>query len=117
MTYRYIYVYGSLRAGEYNFNSFKNIFKDEIKVIKKNFPIKGFKLYSLGSYPGIKIAEDNHSIICDVLKVSERCFRAIDKMELSSNYYRLGINEASIYIYKGNVEEDKFIKDGDWKSR
>lgn len=117
MVKRFVYVYGSLREGEYNFKSFKDIFKEEISVHKKNVPLEGFKLYSLGSYPGIKIADNNCSVVCDILMVSERCFRAIDKMELSSDYFRVGINGASLYVYKGDVSEENLITHGDWKKR
>ena len=108
-----IFVYGSLRVGEYNFNAFQTHYN--INPIKTNVKLKGYKLFSLGQYPGI-IEDLNSTIIGDILQVNEECYKHIHKMEINANYIEkeIKIKEliCKIYIYEGNTTNE--VIHGDW---
>jgi gamma-glutamylcyclotransferase (GGCT)/AIG2-like uncharacterized protein YtfP len=110
-----IAVYGTLREGHYNFEKFKRMFP-ELKVIKKNEKLKGYDLYSLGGYPGIK--RGNGEVEVDILECSTKCFGAINYMELNAGYsvVEIFINNEPTYIYEylGNVNPSKKIDSGNW---
>lgn len=120
-TYK-IFVYGSLRKGEYNFDRFVEIYgKDSIKVVDTNITLFGYRLYSLGPYPGLKPAneEDTKSfVIGDILEVSQQVFNSITAMELGAGYYievkEIKDHPCVIYLYNGTTNERNFVKEGDW---
>lgn len=116
-----ILVYGSLRKGEYNYESYlKNYDVDDFKYIK-TVKIRGYKLHSLGAYPGIKPIKDEserlkYKLTCDLLSVSKEVHNSIEKMELGANY-SMEYNDyykAYIYVYKGRVLIKNLIPEGDW---
>jgi gamma-glutamylcyclotransferase (GGCT)/AIG2-like uncharacterized protein YtfP len=114
----YVFVYGSLRPGEYNYSRFKEYYNDEINHVKKA-EIKGYDLYSLGSYPGI--VKGNNKLIGDILEVSNEVKNALDNMEFGAGYTEEFINidgiECSIYVYEGGVNKNNLVKSGDWVKR
>lgn len=120
-TYK-IFVYGSLRKGEYNFDRFVEIYgKDSIKVVDTNVTLFGYRLYSLGPYPGLKPAneEDTKSfVVGDILEVSQQAFNSITAMELGAGYYievkEIKDHACVIYLYNGTTNEKNFVKEGDW---
>lgn len=116
----YILVYGSLRKGEYNYSS------DELTYISTK-QIKGYKLYSLGSYPGIKFTGNENDILtCDLMEVKNiQSSNSIDYMELGAGY---SINPiivedngtlypCKIYEYQHSVKENELVSHGDWTKR
>jgi len=110
-----ICVYGSLRKGAYNFNRFVEIFgEDNIKYLKTK-EITGFKLYSLGPYPGIK-QTDNESdkLTIDLLHVTNEVYDAIYNMEIGAGYKAVETPDGIIYVYRYNVRENDLVKSGDW---
>lgn len=114
-----IAVYGSLRHEEYNFERFKNIFGEDIKFLKTD-TIYGAKLYDLGSYPGINITNDmSDSLTIDVLEVSEKCFKALNNMEIGAGYSPkdifVGDDSCVIWVYNTILDGKKSqVKHGDW---
>lgn len=107
-----ILVYGSLRKGEYN-NPYFNM------EYVKTFELPGFKMYSLGYYPGIKESnKKTDKIVVDHFRVTPESFRRITNMELSAGYSlkKVNVNNKDywIYIYNGYVNEEDRVKDGDW---
>lgn len=111
----YILVYGSLRKGEYNFNSFKSLFGDEFKYVK-TMQINGYDLFSLGAYPAIK--EGKGDLIVDLINCSDECKNSIDRMELGAGYTRHIIEidkniTATLYVYLGNPSTERIVS-GDW---
>jgi gamma-glutamylcyclotransferase (GGCT)/AIG2-like uncharacterized protein YtfP len=108
--------YGSLRQGEYNQKYFDYEF---IRTVV----LEGYKLYSLGSYPGIKKTNNpQDKLVCDLVRVSdENEFQSVDRMEIGAGYSRevvtLEEGEAILYIYDYNVREKDLVVHGDWTKR
>lgn len=116
-----ILVYGSLRKGEYNFERFEDYFPNQMNYLG-TVETPGYKLYSLGSYPGIKATDDdNFMLTVDKLEVSEECFQAIDGMEKGAGYttntITLPDGDYTIYVYQGRVSERELVHSGDWTKR
>lgn len=113
-----IFVYGSLRKGEYNYEYFKGRFGSQFNYLD-TLTIDNYDLYSLGSYPGIK--KGKGELIVDVIECSEEVKAGIDSMELGANYSINNVTHGKytgdIYIYEGNVNETKKVKHGDWTQR
>lgn len=113
-----IAVYGSLRKGEYNYERFKDYFKDGLEYVRTTI-IDSWSLYDLGSYPGIKEAtEPNNGLIVDIMECSEACFDNIERMELGAGYrseeIRVGDDICTIYVYEGHVRAENLVESGDW---
>lgn len=113
-----IAVYGSLRKGEYNYDRFGG---EKSFCHKGSYVLDGFKLYSLGSYPGIKKAPAGNTIVVDVLYADEQTSNVINHMEIGAGYHaekiKVGNHEPTIYIYDGQVSENQLIVHGDWTKR
>lgn len=111
-----IALYGSLRKGEYNCKRFQNYFPGEFNYLRTE-TIKGFDLFDLGSYPGIKESKDpNKELVIDIFEAGEECYRSINAMELGANYtnhtIKIGEDICTIYLYNGNPT--KLVESGDW---
>lgn len=111
--------YGSLRKGEYNESYFNKGGFNFISTVK----IPGYKLYSLGVYPGIKRGDKSDFIICDAVQIEDKeLFTSIHLMELSAGYsvdnIKLNLNSKEesyvLYVYDGKVEEECLVESGDW---
>lgn len=111
-----IAVYGSLREGEYNYERFKEIYKEGFTKINEG-TVEGFALYSLGSYPGIR-PEEGKTLRVDVMECNNQCFQSINSMELGAGYSakKVTVNglECTIYVYDYYVSELKRVESGDW---
>lgn len=115
-------VYGTLRVDQGNFNAFSR--RHSIEVVKQDIVVHGWKLYTLGGYPGaIYTGNLKDTMICDLIKTTKECASEIDYMELGANYccssISTGIEEgavlgAKIYEYIGSIPEEQYIEDGDW---
>lgn len=113
-----ILTYGSLRKGEYNYERFRQYFKNGLNHVDTVI-IKGFDLYDLGSYPGIKISDDpEKELTVDIMGCSQECYDSIQRMELGAGYsnYPVNINgeDITIYLYHGYTQENRLVKHGDW---
>lgn len=113
-----VLLYGSLRKGHYNYNRFMDYFPEGL-TYQETTTIKGFDLYDLGSYPGIKLSEDpNKELVVDMMQCSDECFDSINRMELGAGYttHQVVINEVpyTIYLYQGRVSENRLVESGDW---
>jgi gamma-glutamylcyclotransferase (GGCT)/AIG2-like uncharacterized protein YtfP len=106
-----LYVYGSLRKGGYNFDRFKN--GNNLNYIKTEV-IKGWSLYSFGSYPAIIPGEN--SLTVDIVEADKDTYRNIVNMELGANYKIDTVNGYPIFVYNDN-KIDKYrplVYSGDW---
>lgn len=113
-----IFVYGSLKEGQYNFGRF-----GETKVLKKNIRINGFALYSLGPYPCIiKTNNPQNFVIGEIHEVSDNNYGNIYRMEIGAGYYAeefnldefsnvtvFPMNQSNLKYYGG-----KLIENGIW---
>lgn len=111
-----IAVYGSLREGEYNFNAFP-----DAKKVKQS-RVEGFKLYSLGAYPGaIKSESEEDTMVVDIIEVGEASYERIRAMELGAGYTEESVDiegeEYPIYVYRRQPREENLVESGDWSER
>lgn len=116
-----VLVYGSLRNNEYNFNSFQRRYGEEGVKYLETGVIKGFELYSFGSFPGILYTgNEEDELTVDLLEVSEEAKQGMDWMELGAGYKirQVEFNGELVDIYeygsdtiRGNYEQ---VKHGDW---
>jgi gamma-glutamylcyclotransferase (GGCT)/AIG2-like uncharacterized protein YtfP len=114
-----ICVYGSLRVGEYNYNYFKSRYGEDMKYIR-TVMLEGYKLYSLGSYPGIKESQGVETLLVDILEVSEDLYYSITEMELGAGYSCKQLNidgiDTTLYVYEGPVSDKNLVESGDWSN-
>lgn len=115
---RNILVYGSLRKGEYNYDSFKEEYGDDFQFVKE-LTLEGYKLYSLGVYPGIKKTNNKEDVlVVNKIQLSEEAYRDVDWMEIGAGYSRETINvdgdDCTLYIYDGHVRDTDLVENGDW---
>jgi len=113
-----IITYGSLRKGEYNFDRFPGMIYNSTQTIT------GYKLYSLGSYPGVKPTGDiNDVLIVDHLTCPDQETKdSINRMERGAGYAAVTLvlpngESGEFYPYLGNVEEKNLVPHGDWTKR
>jgi len=113
-----VFVYGSLRKGELHYEGFKQQFGNEIEYLETT-TVKGFDLYRLWGYPGIKVGQG--TLVVDVLRCGPEAKASMDRMEIGANYSvkPLQVNNyvGEIYLYEGEVQEVNKIDHGDWKKR
>lgn len=111
-----IAVYGSLRAGLQNFDYFMS----EAKFVGTE-RIKGFDMYSLGSYPCI--SKGRGSVVFEVYDVDDDTAIRIAQMERGAGYEidttETTWGEAIIFIYPDRLLNQYRISNlvlhGDWK--
>jgi len=103
-------VYGSLRSEGYNNRSqFKSLGLTKIK---------GYKLYSLGPYPGINEGEEDDELVCEILEVSPKDAQWIDRMEIGAGYRlekkTVDGHECTLYVHNRDLSERPHVEHGDW---
>lgn len=114
-------VYGTLRLGQGNY---KRILENNSRHIK-TINIPGFKMFSLGGFPGIKRAEEESSIVADIFEVScPETKKRLDMLEGYNKEFDSGMylrrkieldNNEDCEIYVWNYsDEGPSIKNGDW---
>ena len=111
-----IAVYGSLRVGHYNYRGLSTM-TDHLGT----YALPGYKLYSLGPYPGIKEASPDDIIEVDVLALDDNLKNSIDRMEIGAGYsikkVQIADHECDLYIYNGTVKEENLVKSGNWNEK
>lgn len=117
-------VYGTLRPGHGNYNWHLNN-RPGVEHLGTE-TVGGFRMYSLGGFPGVLRGEESDNIIIDVFRVENNdVMRGLDMLEgynqrnpKSGLYDKETVNtshgEAYIYTYNGEPSEDRLIENGDW---
>lgn len=115
-----IFVYGSLRSGEYN----NYILEGSAKIADGS--IDDFELVSLGVFPAI-IPSKGDKVLGEVWDANERAFHSIERMELGAGYVRKevlvttpeGIISGDVYVYgkPERLDHCPRVKSGDWVNR
>jgi gamma-glutamylcyclotransferase (GGCT)/AIG2-like uncharacterized protein YtfP len=114
-------VYGTLRLNQGNYN---RLLKGNSTFVKTT-QLHGFKMFSLGGFPGISKDNYDKKIVVDVFKVN--CPETKKRLDYLEGYseknpeYSMYIREkvfidnvpAWIYIWNG-AERSPEIKEGDW---
>ena len=111
-----VFVYGSLKKGFFNHSLIGE--NPRNKFIRKGF-VEGYRLYLLWSYPAIKIGSSDDRVYVELYNLSDEVFERIDRMEKMAGYMPVQVKDDSeeegfIYVYKGEVDESKFIPFGNW---
>lgn len=116
-----VFVYGSLRAGEYNH---RGDFASSAKLVAEGV-IRGATLVSLGVYPAIISSDDQTlEVIGEVYDLPEKTFKWIEAMELGAGYRRDPVKvltgkdvvEADAYFFANPARLDgqPRVEGGDW---
>lgn len=111
-------VYGSLRIGEFNYSFVKKAYGEDGLIPICKAKIKGYRLYSLGDFPGAVKQEQADGIVVDVMAASSEVAAFIDNMEKTAGYKpkiaRWG--KHSLVFYALDKPEDYWplVPDGDW---
>jgi gamma-glutamylcyclotransferase (GGCT)/AIG2-like uncharacterized protein YtfP len=117
-TKKSLLLYGSLRPGDYNYDRFKRIFGEDFEVAPETYKLPGFKMYDLGSYPGIKPSTTDNEIIVQKALCSKECHDIIVDMEVDAGYDTiiadLGEEKHPIFVYTEPVNESNVVLSGDW---
>jgi gamma-glutamylcyclotransferase (GGCT)/AIG2-like uncharacterized protein YtfP len=109
-------VYGSLRKGLHNHKSL-----GDSELIGEGV-VKGFGMYSLGSYPALSRHGEKTPVVVEVYEVNPVTMSRLDNLEGFPEYYTrklcpVSINGESIpawVYYMDRPLEDEFVKSGDW---
>ena len=113
-----IWVYGSLREGEYN-----NRLLDRGKRLGRGV-VRGFKMYSFGLYPfAVRTWDKNDKIIVEGYEVDWETARLIQEMEVKAGYFMVnvevevlkgGVTDGNIYIMDKVYRNLGEVEGGDW---
>ena len=114
-----IAVYGSLRPGAYNYDRFKDNYAEGIEPFSSTvYKVPGYKLYDLGSYPGINEGTENDVLSVNILACNDKCHQSIMNMELGAGYSAKEITvdgiKVIIYIYDHPGNPLRLVTSGDW---
>lgn len=80
-----IFVYGSLRPSQYNFDRVNNWIEGEVLKPVTRAILPGFELVNLGVYPAI-VPEGDSDVVGDILECPPELFANIDAMERGAGY-------------------------------
>jgi gamma-glutamylcyclotransferase (GGCT)/AIG2-like uncharacterized protein YtfP len=106
-------VYGTLKKGYSNHRLLKNYNFIGTQLIKGYF-----KLYDLGPFPGIKPGDGN--LFIEIYEVNDQVgLDSLDRLEgyphlYDKDYIDTSFGEVLLYVYNGQINENKLIKDGFW---
>lgn len=112
---RRVITYGSLRKNHGNWKYILN--QEPLKTEVINIP---FKMISLGGFPGLIPAEENHDITVEVYEVDNSTYSRIEALEGFPNFYQKAIVPTSLGEYEIYVLEDEqyqtddILEHGDW---
>ena len=116
-----IFVYGTLMKGEGNHRLISS------QVCEGSGFIRGFNLYNLGYYPGIRPSEhSNHVVYGEVYLVDDRTLESVNRLEGEGSLYILQSVEvtmsdkvvtAGVYVYNHKCLNSRRIYSGYWKQR
>ena len=116
-----IFVYGTLMRGESNH---RLIASQELEG--EGF-IRGFNLYNLGYYPGIRPSDNpEHVVYGEVYLVDDRTLERVNQLEGEGSLYLLQFTEvvmkdktvsAGVYVYNHICKKSTRIYSGCWKQQ
>ena len=121
-------VYGSLLSGLGNHGLLSYQMKEGNAVLVGEDTIKGFDLYAVSSFPGIKRSEDpTKEVKVEIYEVNEIALDRVrglegysplsdrntfyDEVQTPSNDH----GEISVYLYMPQVHEESLVPNGDWR--
>lgn len=113
-----IWVYGSLRYGEYNYYLIKSFRKFGLGIVR------GFKMYSFGSYPFVvQTGNPKDIIVVEGYEVDKENANDINSMEFCAGYSLAsveieveegGVTDGNIYKMDAVYRNCGEVEGGDW---
>lgn len=121
---RFLFVYGSLRQGEYNYHRIRDMFGEKSLVPLAYTYISSAKIYDLGDYPVVLTSDYANKVYGNIMYVDELAATAIRDMELGAGFKidktlswlpdGPSANRAMfIDIYKGDSYLSNIVKNGE----
>jgi gamma-glutamylcyclotransferase (GGCT)/AIG2-like uncharacterized protein YtfP len=110
-----IAVYGSLRAGFGN-----HVYVNDSDMLSREVVNIPFRMVSLGGFPGLIPADENHDITIEIYSVTDQVYRNVERLEGYPNFYQKAtINtsqgEVEVYILEDEYyKKSTFVESGDW---
>jgi gamma-glutamylcyclotransferase (GGCT)/AIG2-like uncharacterized protein YtfP len=121
-------VYGSLLTGLGNHGLLSRQMEAGNARLVGEDRIKGFDLYAVSSYPGIKRSENpEKEVKVEVYEVNDAALANVRALEgynphSSSNFFYDEVQtptedhgEISVYLYMPRVREEALVENGDWR--
>jgi gamma-glutamylcyclotransferase (GGCT)/AIG2-like uncharacterized protein YtfP len=115
-----VFVYGSLLSGEHNHGLLGGA---TFRGIASTWP--HFRLYDLGSFPGVVEHHKGRVIVGEVYEVDDATLARLDRLEGHPRMYErrtvacvgpgLRVHKAWLYVYKGRVLEQDEVRSGNWQ--
>ncbi len=113
-----IFVYGTLRKGEYN-----HVFLKDEKYLHDAITKRHYTFYNLGGFPAI-VKGGTHSIVGEVYEVSLETLEKLDILESHPQFYKRqkitlegGLIVETYILNEEHTQGLKIIKSGDWKNK
>ena len=112
---RQLAVYGSLLEGFGN----NGLLRDSKKLSSEVVDIP-FKMISLGGFPGLIPAEENHNIYIEVWGVDDRTYSRVEILEGYPSFYQKSVintslGECEVYVLNDpRYQSDSIIEHGSW---
>ncbi len=118
---KYLAVYGSLRAGQYNYDRIRNIYPDGFKFVEQS-TISGYEMFDLGAYPAIAESTNDKIIHIEIIECSNNAYHYIEAMERGAGYEEKSIkigDKSCILFYWNDLNYLKrysngLVESGDW---
>lgn len=107
-------VYGSLLTGLSNHGYLRNSTK------LKDDTVRGFDLYALTHFPGIRPGKGEVKI--EVYEVDQQTLNALDGLEGHPHFYKreqvitTSGEEVWIYVIQRDMSKNRLVESGDWKA-
>lgn len=96
--------YGTLRKGSYNYARFKDAFNEGFNYVKTITVEVPYKMYNLGSYPGLIQSDTPTEIVFDIIECSSTAYNHVTRMEVGAGYkvetIMIENEELPIFVYK-----------------
>ena len=122
MKKHYVFTYGTLLKGERN----HHLISDDDYLCDGS--INGFKMFNLGTYPGIEYGEGE--VLGELYMVDDETLKRLDYLEEEGSLYLRKITkvytkdneyEAFVYVYNHKVNNPNYLKNTEniysWKFR
>ncbi len=119
LSHHRIFTYGTLMSGESNHGFIST------QIFNGEGIIKGFNLFNLGRFPGIRHSKHlERVVIGEIFSVDSNTLETINELEGEGSLYNLEFAEvdlngrtivAGVYVYNHKIRRDRRIFSGDWR--
>ena len=113
-----IFVYGSLREGEYN-----HVFLENEKYLHPGLTKRHYTFYDLGGFPAM-VKGGTHAVVGEIYEVSPETLERLDILESHPQFYERqeivlqgGMIVQAYILNESHTQGRTIIRSGDWKKR